>query len=116
MSTYEQDARRIGNLLEDLIPLLRADTKGKDFRPGGGGEKIVSGVCYRAPRKPPFVEQAEDLEAETHVRFKELFGSEEKRNEASRELLNMGINCAEFQASAQTWAIEFTLPRDWEPK
>ncbi len=127
--TYEENARRIGKLLEERIPLLRKDTKGKDFRPGGGAEKIVGGVMCRFP-KPDWQLGPDEspIDVNGSIEFKVVFGGEKLWADAVEVMTHYGIEVTvrvprietlvcdgeELRTKGSTWAINFTLPQDWE--
>src|SRR5690242_18760197 len=92
-TVYERNARRIALELEAAIPQLRADTKGKDFRPGGGGEKIVSGVMARMPPTGDMPEEwkSPGLDLDGPIDFEVIYGGTELLDAAADQLERRGI-------------------------
>ncbi len=127
--SYEENARRIGKLLEERIPLLRKDTAGKDFRPGGGAEKIVGGVMARWPQPDwNLFPGPAPVDVNGPIDFKVIFGGEKPWADAVEVMAHYGIAVTvrvphvetvicdgeECKTQVSTWAINFTLPQDWE--
>ncbi len=126
---YKLQARRIADLLELRIPLLRRDTAGKDFRPGGGAEGIVSGLMVRFPELHSIqMPDEEPVNIAGPITFKCVFGGEKLWKDAVEVLNGIGVETTvrlpgpvkmfddgqEVVIHKSTWTVQFTLPQDWK--
>lgn len=116
---YERNALRIGKELEAAFPELREDTAGKDFRPGGGGEKIVSGILFKRLVPPDFCfidnSWRDELQADPYgpITFKVIFGAAALLEAAAEKLEAAGIVCLRSHPTELTFCLEFSLPQDF---
>ncbi len=127
---YKLQARRIADLLELRIPLLRRDTEGKDFRPGGGGERIIGGLMVRHPELYSIQRPDEEpVDVTGPITFKCVFGGEKIWKDVVEVLNGIGIETTvrlpgpvtifddgqKVVIQKSTWEVRFTLPQDWKP-
>lgn len=115
---YEENAARIGVLLEEKLPALRRAGQGCDFRPDGHAERICSGVMFRNtglctdPGVAPVDENGP-------IEFMVTYGGEDLCRAGGLQLASIGIK-PRVQLPGNrdgyrtmTWRVTFTLPQDY---
>ena len=102
------DIERVSQDLEAFIPEVREDIKGKDFRPGGRGDEIVSGVRYAIA----------DITESPYCKLSVLFGGEVKCRAAAKAIFDkVGVKPSVTipQNGSQTWHLQWTQRLSWQP-
>ena len=110
---YNEEADLIGIALAIAVPELSRNTpKGMDFRPGGGGEQMVSGLYWFTGDEALMATPLNEF------RFKCLFGNHQKRDAAAEGLCAFGIVALcepPDSLNPQCWRLSFSIPRGWMP-
>ena len=96
----DKESRRISAIIELRVPEI-LEFKG-NFKPGGNGDKICSGLLFNATAAP--------------FTFKVVFAAEPKCKSVATALKTVGIEPSYMHNPLSgMWQMNFRLPKGWEP-